>query len=183
MRFQQAVAAGRRRAWRPPALVLGLAMSAFLADGCFLAGTSESTTTDGDGESGPPPGPSSGSALYVRLGGVDGIRAVVDEMVSRIAADRRIQRFFVDTDFRRFKSQLVVQLCELSGGPCRYRGRSMTAVHRGRRIRPAQFEAMLEDARDALKVAQVGERERHELLSLLRGLKPEIVEPRREQAR
>jgi hemoglobin len=107
---------------------------------------------------------------------------VVDEMVSRIAADRRIQRFFVDADFRRFKAQLVVQLCELSGGPCRYRGRPMTAVHRGRHIRAAQFEAMREDARDALKVAQVGERERHELLAILRGLKREVVEPPREPA-
>jgi hemoglobin len=176
MRFQEGRAA---------ALAFWLALAAILAGGgCFLAGSSETTTTvEGDGEGGPRPGPSSGSALYVRLGGVDGIRAVVDEMVSRIAADRRIQRFFLDTDFRRFKAQLVVQLCELSGGPCRYRGRPMTAVHRGRRIRPAQFEAMLEDARDALKVAQVGERERHELLSILRGLKSEIVEPARESAR
>jgi hemoglobin len=107
---------------------------------------------------------------------VDGIRAVVDEMVGRMAADHRIQQFFVATDFRRFKGQLVIHLCQLSGGPCRYRGRSMRQVHRGRRIRPAHFEAMIEDARDALRAARVGERERHEVLSMLRGLEPEIVE-------
>jgi hemoglobin len=148
--------------------------------GCLFSGTD--TPPDGElvVDSTPRPGPSSGSRLFTRLGGVDGIRAIVDEMVSRMAADRRIQRFFVDTDFRRFKAQLVVQVCELSGGPCRYRGRSMRAVHRGRRIRPAHFEAMLEDARDALKEAQVGERERHELLSILRSLKPQVVEPRRQ---
>lgn len=170
MRFQQGIAG---------ALALGLALSAFLAQACFLGADSSTSTTNGDGDTGPRPGPPSGSPLFVRLGGTDGIRAVVDEMVSRIAADRRIQRFFVETDFRRFKAQLVVQICELSGGPCRYRGRAMQAVHRGRRIKPAHFEAMLEDARDALKIAQVGERERHELLSILRGLKPEIVEPPR----
>jgi hemoglobin len=161
-----------------PALALGLALSAMPAAGCLLSGT-DSTSGIDDGGDTVRPGPSSGSPLFVRLGGVDGIRAMVDEMVSRMAADRRIQRFFVDTDFRRFKAQLVVQICELSGGPCRYRGRSMRAVHRGRRIRPMHFEAMLEDVRDALKAAQVGERERHELLAILRALKPEIVERRR----
>ncbi|HWM84765.1 MAG TPA: group 1 truncated hemoglobin [Kofleriaceae bacterium] len=166
-----------------PALAVSLALVGTLAAGCLRGGGSGpgngDGNGDGDGESGPRPGPGSGSALYVRLGGVDGIRAVVDEMVGRIAADQRIQRFFVETDFRRFKSQLVVQVCELSGGPCRYRGRPMRGAHRGRRIRSAHFEAMLEDARDALKAAQVGERERHELLSILRGLKQEIVEPAR----
>jgi hemoglobin len=146
--------------------------------GCLFSGSEASP--DGELVVDSTPRPSSGSRLFTRLGGVDGIRAIVDEMVSRMAADRRIQRFFVDTDFRRFKAQLVVQVCELSGGPCRYRGRSMRTVHRGRRIRPAHFEAMLEDARDALKEAQVGERERHELLSILRSLKPQVVEPRRQ---
>jgi len=159
-------------------LAVWLALSAIVSAGCLFSGTDAAPEAD-LGVDTPPRLPSSGSRLFTRLGGVDGIRAIVDEMVSRMAADRRIQRFFVDTDFRRFKAQLVVQVCELSGGPCRYRGRSMRTVHRGRRIRPAHFEAMLEDARDALKSAQVGERERHELLSILRSLKPEVVEPSR----
>src|SRR6266545_2991432 len=115
----------------------------------------------------------------VRLGGVDGIRAVVDELVSRSAADPRIHEFFVNTDFRRFKSQLVIQLCEFSGGPCRYRGRSMRDVHPRLRIRSAHFEAMLQDASAALRTLKVGVRERHELLAILRALKPEIVEQAR----
>lgn len=169
MRFQLGSAA---------ALVARAVLPVLVSTGCLFSGSE--TSPDGELVVDSTPRPSSGSRLFTRLGGVDGIRAIVDEMVSRMAADRRIQRFFVDTDFRRFKAQLVVQVCELSGGPCRYRGRSMRTVHRGRRIRPAHFEAMLEDARDALKEAQVGERERHELLSILRSLKPQVVEPRRQ---
>ncbi len=160
-------------------LAAWVALATVVSAGCLFSGTDTAPDADLGVDTAPRPGPPSGSRLFTRLGGVDGIRAIVDEMVSRMAADRRIQQFFVDTDFRRFKAQLVVQVCELSGGPCRYRGRSMTTVHRGRRIRPAHFEAMLEDARDALKSAQVGERERHELLAILRSLKPEVVEPRR----
>jgi hemoglobin len=181
MRFRSSItriARMRRRLRTPPALALLAALTGPACQRGAPAGPEE-----------PSDGAASGSvlesskALYFRLGGVDGIRAVVDEMVGRMAADGRIEQFFVRIDFRRFKQQLVVQICELSGGPCRYRGRSMTQAHRGLRIRPAHFEAMIEDTRDALKAAQVGERERHELLSVLRGLKPEIVENPTEESR
>ena len=81
----------------------------------------------GEGGVGSPGGDGS---LFVRLGGMDGVRALVDDLTGRLASDQRIQRFFVKTDFRRFKGRLVVQLCALTGGPCRYGG-SMTDVHRG----------------------------------------------------
>jgi hemoglobin len=152
---------------------LALALTQVMAVGClrFGSGVPES---DSDGRMSV--GPRSARPLYVRLGGVDGIRTVVDEMVSRVAADPRIQRFFVDTDFRRFKGQLVVLICQATGGPCRYRGRPMRDVHRGRKIHSADFDAMMEDARAALRAAQLGVRERRELHAILRSLKPQIVE-------
>ncbi len=156
------------------AFALVLMLAPIVAAGCPWSGTDA-----GDGTGTGIGAPRAQRRLYVRLGGVDGIRAVVDELVSRIAADPRIHEFFVNTDFRRFKSQLVIQLCEFSGGPCRYRGRSMRDVHRRLRIRSAHFEAMLQDASAALRTLKVGVRERHELLAILRALKPEIVEQAR----
>jgi len=164
---------------RSPPSVAGfvLALSAALAAaGCPRAGSKRgagSPTGDGAG-SGSDVTPE--SPLYARLGGMDGIRAVVDELVGQVAADQRIQKFFVAADFRRLKSQLVVQICELAGGPCRYRGNSMRTAHAGRGIRSEHFDAWMEDASEAFLVARVGERERRELLALLRDLKPEIVE-------
>lgn len=162
---------------------LALAIASAILPGCSRSGSAsgsgiglggdEGTGEGAEAYSNPDPG---SPTLYVRLGGVDGIRTVVDELVSRIAADPRIQQYFVQTDFRRFKSALVVHVCQLSGGPCRYRGRPMARVHGGLRIRSPHFEAFMEDARGALKAAQIGERERYELLSILRSLKPQIVE-------
>jgi hemoglobin len=158
--------------------VLGLA--SILVAGCPRSASESGQNGDSEPEPVTLPDPGSGSkALYVRLGGIEGIRTVVDELVSRMAADTRIQRFFVGTDFLRLKHQLVVHVCQLSGGPCRYRGRSMRAVHRGRRIRSVHFEALMQDARDALRASQIGEKERYELLSILRALKPDVVEPAR----
>jgi hemoglobin len=64
-------------------------------------------------------------SLYDRLGGQPSISAVVDEFVARVAADKRINAFFARTDIAHLKMQLVNQICEASGGPCKYTGRSM----------------------------------------------------------
>lgn len=165
---------GSSLGWRPQAPLVALFLgAALLAAGCPRTGNGG---REPDGETAPNDVPVEDRSLYGRLGGVDGIRAVVDEMVGRMAADPRIQPYFVRVDFRRLKSQLVVELCELTGGPCRYRGRTLRRVHQGRGIQPAHFEAMMEDTRDALRAMRVGDRERDELLTILRSLEPDIVE-------
>src|SRR5204862_3632786 len=70
--------------------------------------------------------PTKAKSLYDRLGGKKPITAVVDEFVSRVAADNRINAFFAATaaDSKRlakFKTNLVDQICEASGGPCKYK--------------------------------------------------------------
>jgi hemoglobin len=141
-----------------------LAMGAILAmcPGCGTGGAGAGGSPGGDG------------SLFVRLGGMDGVRALVDDLTGRLASDQRIQRFFVKTDFRRFKGRLVVQLCALTGGPCRYGG-SMTDVHRGLAIKSQHFDAFMEDAAASLTVVRLSARDRVELLKLLRAMKPEIA--------
>lgn len=163
---------GSSLGWRRRAPLVALVLGAALLAGCPRGKGGRGAEAD----PGASDAPVEDRSLYGRLGGVDGIRAVVDEMVGRMAADPRIQAFFVRADFRRLKSQLVVELCELAGGPCRYRGRTLRRVHHGRGIQRAHFEAMLEDTRDALRAMQVGDRERDELLAILRALEPDIVE-------
>jgi hemoglobin len=68
-------------------------------------------------------------SLYDRLGGKKAITAVVDEFVGRVAADTRINAFFAATaaDAKRlatFKGKLVDQICQASGGPCKYTGKT-----------------------------------------------------------
>ena len=71
-----------------------------------------------------------GIPLYERLGGKKAITAVVDEFVTNVAADARINKFFALTasDPKRmaaFKGNLVDQICQAGGGPCTYAGKSM----------------------------------------------------------
>jgi hemoglobin len=113
--------------------------------------------------------------LYERLGGKPAIQAVVDDFVGNVAADNRINGFFANTNIPRLKGLLVDQICEATGGPCKYTGRSMKATHTGMKITDAQFNALVEDLVKSLDKFKVPAAEKNELLSALAGMKGDIV--------
>jgi hemoglobin len=120
-------------------------------------------------------------SLYVRLGGKKAISAVVDEFVNNVAGDSRINSFFAKTaanpkQLASFKGKLVDQICEASGGPCKYKGKDMKTAHQGMGISTADFNALVEDLVKALDKFKVGETEKNELLGKLGGMKDQIVE-------
>jgi hemoglobin len=121
------------------------------------------------------------ATLYKRLGGKTAIVAVVDEFVGRVAADQRINHFFAATaaDPKRlagFKGKLVSQICQASGGPCKYRGKNMKAAHHGMGVAGADFDALVEDLVGALDKFKVAEGDKNELLGVLGPMKSDIVE-------
>ena len=120
-------------------------------------------------------------SLYDRLGGKKAISAVVDQFVANVANDNRINKFFADTasDPKRlaaFKQKLVDQICEASGGPCKYKGKDMKKAHAGMGVSGADFNALVEDLVAALNKFNVPEAEKNELLGALGPMKGDIVE-------
>lgn len=113
--------------------------------------------------------------LYERLGGKPAITAVVDDFVARVAADRRINRFFANTEIPPFKAKLVDQICEASGGPCKYTGKDMKTSHAGMGVTEADFNALVEDLVATLDKFKVPEKEKGELLGVLGPMKKDIV--------
>jgi hemoglobin len=121
--------------------------------------------------------------LYDRLGGKKAIAAVVDEFVSRVAADTRINTFFAQTAADKdrlasFKGKLVDQICEASGGPCKYQGKDMKSAHMGMGVGGADFDALVQDLVGALDHYKVGAHEKDQLLAALGPMKSDIVEKR-----
>ena len=120
-------------------------------------------------------------SLYDRLGKKKAIAAVVDEFVSRVAADNRINKFFGATAgdparLKKFKGNLVDQICEASGGPCKYKGKDMKTAHMGMGVSGADFTALVEDLSGALDKFKVGAHEKDQLLGALAPMKTQIVE-------
>jgi hemoglobin len=114
--------------------------------------------------------------LYDRLGGKAAITAVVDQFVTNVADDKRINARFSTTDIPRLKKNLVDQVCMASGGPCTYSGRDMTTTHAGMKITTADFNALVEDLVASLNKFKVSETEKKDLLGILGPMKKDIVE-------
>ena len=114
-------------------------------------------------------------SLYERLGGKPAITAVVDDFIGNVAADTRINQRFAAANVPRLKTRLVDQICEASGGPCKYTGQNMRDAHTGMKITDAEFGALVEDLVKSLDKLKVPAREKNELLGALGGMKPDIV--------
>jgi hemoglobin len=122
-------------------------------------------------------GTSNDASLYERLGGAPAVTQIANELIDRVAADPRLGESFKDSNLKRVKQKLDEQLCEISGGPCRYSGDSMRESHAGHHITEAHFYGMVETLKQVLRERHVGLRETNELLRLLAPMKRDIVEP------
>ena len=114
-------------------------------------------------------------SLYARLGGEPVVKAAVDETIDAVVADPRLNQSFKGTDIPRVKRLLVEQICDLTGGGCRYSGDSMREVHANHGITQAQFFGLVEDLRKALRRHHVDLRARNELLALLAPMAPDVI--------
>ena len=119
--------------------------------------------------------PMAQASPYERLGGKPAITAVVDDFVGNVAADNRINKRFAGTDIPQLKTRLVDQVCEATGGPCKYTGRNMRDAHTGMKITDAEFGALVEDLVKSLDKFKVPAKEKNELLGALGGMKGDIV--------
>jgi len=116
--------------------------------------------------------------LYQRLGGREAIKGVVDDAVANMAADPRINARFKGLDAGRIaklQTNLADQICDAAGGPCAYLGKDMKAAHAGMGITEAEWNATVEDLVKSLNKFKVGAKEQQELLSVLGGMKKDIV--------
>ena len=119
--------------------------------------------------------PAKPASLYDRLGGKAAITAVVDDFVANVASDGAINKRFAKTDIPRLKKNLVDQICQATGGPCKYTGKDMVAAHKGMNISDAEFDALVGDLVKSLDKFKVGEKEKGELLGALGGMRGAIV--------
>ncbi|WP_339803537.1 group 1 truncated hemoglobin [uncultured Marinobacter sp.] len=113
--------------------------------------------------------------LYQDLGERSGIADIVEDLLYRIVDDPRIAFQFRGMDVGQFHQNLTDQLCELSGGPCSYTGRSMVEVHTGMNVTESQFNALAEHLILAMEKQGVSTGAQNRLLKKLIPLHPEIT--------
>ncbi|MGY9004858.1 MAG: group I truncated hemoglobin [Alphaproteobacteria bacterium] len=117
--------------------------------------------------------------LYGRLGGYDGVVAVVDAVLPRLAGDAQLGRFWAHRGIDgiiRERQLLINFLASASGGQLYYTGRDMALTHEGMRIDESDWEIFMAHLGAALDQLSVGAAEQTEVIGFIGSLKDEIVE-------
>lgn len=121
------------------------------------------------------------TSLYERLGGVYNIATVVDDFIDRIMVDPRLNANpRVNQAHHRvlppgFKYLVTEMVCQVTGGPQKYTGRSMYDAHKHLQITAAEWEAFLDDFRQTLDKFEVPQAEQAELKAIVGGAREDIV--------
>jgi hemoglobin len=113
--------------------------------------------------------------LYLQLGGDPGLVKLMDDFMARLLADPRMYPFFKDVDQPDLKHKLVLQFCEVSGGPCKAANSDMKKTHAGFDITKANFNALVEVLQQSMDAQGIAFSVQNHLLAQLAPMHREII--------
>lgn len=137
--------------------------------------------------------------LYERLGGEQGLNAIVDDFVVRVLADPRVnwERKEVSSggvplmgggesmewqptpaNVQKLKRHLAQFFAVATAGPAQYDGRDMKEVHAGMQITNTEFDAAVGDLKATLDKLQIRDQEQKELLAIVESTREQVAEER-----
>lgn len=119
--------------------------------------------------------PAKAQPLFNDLGEKPGIDRIITQAMDIWAADPRVGPTFEDTNLSRFKRLIVDQICNLSGGDCKYTGRSMADAHKGLHLATVQFNAIAEGLQTAMEHQHYPYSVQNRLLALLAPMQRDVV--------
>ena len=128
-----------------------------------------------------PATPASGPSLYDRLGGVYSIASVVDVFIEKLLvndvlnANPAIKEARTRVPAAGLKYHVTALVCQVTGGPCQYVGRSMKDSHAHLNITEKEWDAMVADFVATLNQFKVPQKEQDELLTIVGTTKGDIV--------
>ncbi|TBR75521.1 MAG: group 1 truncated hemoglobin [Burkholderiaceae bacterium] len=114
-------------------------------------------------------------SLYQVFGERPGLVKLMDDFMTRLVADPRTGPFFGPANQTRIKAELVDQFCQLTGGPCVYKGVDMKTIHQGLKINKGDFNALVEELQHAMDDQDIPFRDQNKLLAMLAPMHREII--------
>lgn len=115
------------------------------------------------------------ATLYTRLGGQEGIAAIVEDIWNNHVSNPAIKQRYAESDPENVKRLVREFFGAGIGGPETYTGDDMLTAHKGMNISDKEFVAVVDDVLGALDKNSVGQRERDEVLCILYSMKGDIV--------
>lgn len=118
------------------------------------------------------------ASLYRALGEKPGLEKLVDDFVGRLQTDPRMKPFFEKSDRRHLSAQLVAQVCQVSGGPCQYKGPDMKTAHNNMDITRGDFNALVEVLQQAMDAQGIPFGAQNRLLAVLAPMHRDVINTR-----
>lgn len=120
------------------------------------------------------------ASLYERLGGAEGIEAIVDDIVELHMANPGVKARFLplkdDPDhFNTVRQHLINFLASGSGGPEVYTGKDMLSAHRGMNISKGEYMDVVDDIMTALRKHGIDEQSQKDVLAIAYSLKGDMI--------
>jgi hemoglobin len=120
-------------------------------------------------------------SLYDRLGGTYAIATVVDDFIERLLVNDVLNANPAINQARQrvpkagLKYRVTSLVCQVTGGPEKYAGRSMKDSHEHLNITDKEWQAMTADFKKSLDTFKVPDKEQEELFTIVESTKKDIA--------
>lgn len=119
-------------------------------------------------------------SLYERLGAIEGITSLVDDIVENHMNNPAINARYLPLKempehFEEVRQHLINFLAAGSGGPQEYSGKDMLSAHKGMNISQGEYMEVIDDIMKALQKNNIDETTQKDVLAIAYSLKPEIA--------
>ena len=115
-------------------------------------------------------------SLYSRLGGAEGIRRIIDDVVAAHLSNPVVsERFRKVEDIGRLKAKAWEFFCAGAGGPETYTGKDMISAHKGMKITEEEYDAVTDDILSALTKNRIDDATARDVTAILNALKVQVI--------
>lgn len=130
-----------------------------------------------------------GPSLYERVGGINNIAVLIDDVIERSYADEVFKANpLIEEAHKRYpkaayKYNATSLACMVMGGPQKYTGRSMKDAHQHLRVSEIEWQELIKIFHESMNSFKVPEKEQNEILGIIESTKGDIVVPSPKSAR
>lgn len=114
-------------------------------------------------------------SLYDEIGGRETLEKALRLVVNRIYNDTQIGHYFEGVPKRHLHKELTDQFCELIGGPCEYKGKTMLESHKNLNLTDSDFFLLVEYVQKAMRDIGITYEQENRILRHIAPLKSEVV--------
>lgn len=120
--------------------------------------------------------PMSDTKVFQAFGGIEGIKKLSDNFITRLETDSQTKEIMVGSDKVRIRRTISEQICYILGGPCDYSGMSMRRAHRDHGINKKEFLVTVELLRDEMIKLKIPTSAQNKLLAKLAPMHRDVVQ-------